>query len=180
MSLQDYKLQEEIQAAITTNLPAQVGDALKTQLARLEVLEKQTREQTKQAATNLASIESLSDSQGKVQARINHLETQEEGVLQREKAIAARETECALHLELNVLRQKHADERVAELRGVVLGVFRNNQFKYTTGRTGPVVLPSTPGVAGSNEYSSTQVHPMGPSVEQHPSSESVEGEGGPG
>ncbi len=145
-------LTNELNELIQRNLPELVGKELKQ---RLEQAEKDARD----VATLRAAVqhhENLS------QLR-RSLEERETKAKARELALATSEQAYAVKAAVLELREKHATERVAEMRGVVGDVFRNNVLKYR--QTGVENVP-VPGSGQACGY-----------VDQKPINKIVESEG---
>ena len=148
----------EINAIIKKQLPAEVGKALKEELAELTQLRKLVKEMEATAAKQDERIKEL-------YALNNYhyaIKEREEKVVTDEEAIAASNSRLATQKQLVELKDKMLGERNSDLKEVVLSVFANNKFKYTENGMMPV---SIGGGGGSCGY-----------AQQEPHNKTVEGE----
>ena len=153
-------LAEELRKVIENSLPMEVGKALKE---RLEQAEKDSID-AKRLRVEATDLEKRFDE------RTNQLSDvlKEAGDQKASRAdIVSRQNLLAVREATIQLKEKHADEKVGIMRGVVKDVFSNNRFKYV--KTGEVVSVTQP---GKDQYGGS----MYPDVTREPVMETVEGE----
>ena len=130
-------INDDIKAAIDKNLSMEVGKALKERLELVEILEGRLRASAKLAEERTQLIET----QTAQLARAGDL-------VEKAKALQLKDAEVTaklLRADLIALKEEHAKERVAEMRGLVLAVFANNQFKYQVNDNGYMPVSGTMG-----------------------------------
>lgn len=141
----DVELMSQITKAINEQLPAQVGQVLKTRLAKAE----------KDAADLVTLRESFDAMKAERDSLLKRVADEKE-LLLRQKAIevAAKEVDAKLlKLEIHELKVAQADIRVKDMKEVVGMVFANNKFKYY--ESGSTSVPSGPhGVQSVGTYRS--------------------------
>lgn len=127
----------DIQTAIEKNLSAEVGEILKRRLEQAESDSKKVidlRQLVEGLKNQVENLQNQVKSQEAIEQRI--------AVAQAAERAALGATTLKAIVEL---KEAHAKERVADMRSIVLAVFANNQFKYTTMENG-----SLPG--GCDQY----------------------------
>lgn len=132
-------MNEEIQKAIAKSLPAEVSTVLQERLRTCDRLETEIP----RLNVRIADLETKT-------ARAGNLDMREKAIAENEKQIADILSKLLVREALIGIRESNANERIAEMRGVVKDVFSNNRYKYR--ETG--LVPA--GVAqGSGQYSSS-------------------------
>ena len=106
----------DIQEAIEKNLPAQVSSVLQARLAKCDLLEVEHRDMKEEMVR-------INNKNLELQAKIGNLEKQAALYEQAQQLMQ----EAELKGQLVALREKHATERVKEMRDVVKDVFSNRQ-----------------------------------------------------
>jgi TolA-binding protein len=130
-------LELDIKTAIEKNLSAEVGAVLKTRLTKADVDADAVTELNKQVVKLQNQVDNL-------QKQVKKQEAIEQRIQQAEiaeKALRERQTDS----KIVELKMKHAEERVFDMKSIVMAVFQNNQFKYTNVENGS--LP-----AGCDQY----------------------------
>jgi hypothetical protein len=130
-------LELDIQAAIEKNLSAEVGATLKK---RLEIAEGDAR--------RIVELRKLNEElKGQVEAlsatiiKAGDLDKKFQELVKTNAEVEKK----LIRAEIIALKEEHAKERVAEMRGLVSLVFQNNQFKYNLTDNGYLPIPSGQG-----------------------------------
>jgi hypothetical protein len=131
-------LQDDVRLAIDKNLSAEVGSILRQQLQEGESAANallDVRRQLKNAEAKLESLEyrALTDKQ------------RAEATAAAEKA-AADLRKATTDKTIVDLKLEFAQQRVEDMRSIVLAVFANSRFKYTVAESG--MWPMAPGQGG--------------------------------
>lgn len=113
------KLTSELMEAVDKNLPQMVGDQLKARLVKADA-----------DAKEASKVPGLEAELSKAKDTIRANEQKVAAVTGREEKATQRELVVDLREKLMELKEKHAQERVQEMRGVVDSVFANSRFKY--------------------------------------------------
>lgn len=130
-------LTEEITESIKKNLPAQVGEALRTELTRIPKLEEQLRLMTDDRNQHQHGRDELRAKLDATHATLKahgELTAREAAVLKREQA-----------QNLNDLRVELADERRKEVVGLVSTIFRSPITQRSIFGSTPVAVEGNPG-----------------------------------
>jgi len=110
---------QDLKEQIAKHLPGMVGDQLKQRLIQAD-----------EDARTVVMLRDAVIQRDKAMSEANELKAFEQTVMARETAVAKSEQDLKLREALIQLREKHADERVKELRCVVADVFANSRMKY--------------------------------------------------
>lgn len=130
-------LETDIQEVIRAQLPAQVGDVLRKRLAdanRLENELKVANEANKGYLEKIVALEAQISRNG----NLDH----------KAMLLAAKEAEVnakLLKAEIMDIREKHAQQRVDDMRSIVSAVFANNMFKYRVNDSGMIPVATQGG-----------------------------------
>ena len=131
------QLTNDIHDQIKKNLPGLVGDEL---VKRLQQADKD--------AIDLDTARRKLVEMDRYRHDAESMRVQLKGYDERVATVVKREADATLREKLIEMREKHADEKVALMRGVVTDVFANNRFKYNETGYVPVVTPPSQYSAG--------------------------------
>jgi beta-glucosidase-like glycosyl hydrolase len=113
-------LDKDVQEAINKNLSKEVGTILQERLQKADQLELENAELKRNLEAAIATRNKLQELNQTAEA----LDKRRLLLNEKEAAIAMREAVVNL-------REKHADEKVSLMRGVVQDVFANSRLKYS-------------------------------------------------
>lgn len=106
-------LEQEIQEAIDSDLPNQIGQRLKTRLERADADEFALK----------AALEELTSAQSE-NAMLRERERELDNIEAREEAIAANEREYAKQMEILGIKEQYADKGRADMFNLLQAVFK--------------------------------------------------------
>jgi len=135
-------IEGDISKAIDANLNAEVGTRLKVRLQQAEDLEKKNKLLDQEV---IEARRTIGDLNSKLE-RAGDLDKKNEVLLK----VQAEADKKLLRVEIVELKEKHAKERVDDMKELVRCVFANNQYKYLIQENGMGVVTANP-----NNYPAT-------------------------